>query len=38
MDDERADARRRPTSTEPASVASGRDLDQISADEAREDE
>jgi DNA ligase D-like protein (predicted 3'-phosphoesterase) len=29
MDDEWADARRRPTSTEPASVKSGRDLDEI---------
>jgi DNA ligase D-like protein (predicted 3'-phosphoesterase) len=31
MDDEEADARRNPTSTEPASVASGRTLDEISA-------
>lgn len=32
MDDERADARRRPTSTQPLSVKSGRDLDDIEAD------
>lgn len=38
MDDDGADARRRPTSTEPASVASGRDLDEIAAEEGREDE
>ncbi|MDX1609610.1 MAG: DNA polymerase ligase N-terminal domain-containing protein [Halofilum sp. (in: g-proteobacteria)] len=36
MDDERADARRRPTSTEPLSVKSGRDLDEIAA-EAEQD-
>jgi DNA ligase D-like protein (predicted 3'-phosphoesterase) len=35
MDDEHADARRRPTSTEPDSVESGRSLDEI-ADEQRE--
>ncbi len=29
MDDETADARRNPTSTEPLSVVSGRDLDGI---------
>jgi DNA ligase D-like protein (predicted 3'-phosphoesterase) len=29
MDDEEADARRRPTSTEPESVKTGRDLDEI---------
>jgi DNA ligase D-like protein (predicted 3'-phosphoesterase) len=34
MDDEQADARRRPTSTQPASVKSGRDLDEIAADAA----
>jgi DNA ligase D-like protein (predicted 3'-phosphoesterase) len=34
MKDEYADARRRPTSTEPASVTSGRTLKQIAADEA----
>ena len=38
MDDEGADARRRPTSTEPASVASGRDLDEIAAAQGREHE
>ncbi len=32
MDDERADARRRPTSTQPLSVKSGRDLDEIAAE------
>lgn len=32
MDDERADARRRPTSTEPLSVKSGRDLDEIASE------
>ena len=31
MDDERADARRRPTSTQPLSVKSGRDLEEIAA-------
>lgn len=34
MDDEGADARRKPTSTEPESVISGRTLDQV-ADQAR---
>jgi DNA ligase D-like protein (predicted 3'-phosphoesterase) len=34
MDDEHADARRRPTSTEPQSVRSGRDLDEIAAQQA----
>lgn len=34
MKDEYADARRRPTSTEPASVTSGRTLKQIAAQEA----
>lgn len=38
MDDEQADARRKPTSTEPDSVLSGRDLDQISSQEAPQDE
>jgi DNA ligase D-like protein (predicted 3'-phosphoesterase) len=33
MDDEGADARRRPTSTQPESVASGRDLDEVAEDE-----
>lgn len=33
MDDEDADARRNPVSTEPLSVASGRDLEQIAAEE-----
>jgi DNA ligase D-like protein (predicted 3'-phosphoesterase) len=33
MDDAAADARRNPVSTEPCSVASGRDLDQISQEE-----
>lgn len=33
MDDGEADARRRPTSTEPESVLSGRDLDQVEAQE-----
>jgi DNA ligase D-like protein (predicted 3'-phosphoesterase) len=32
MDDEQADARRRPTSTQPSSVKSGRDLDDITAE------
>jgi DNA ligase D-like protein (predicted 3'-phosphoesterase) len=34
MDDEEADARRRPTSTEPESVKSGRDLDEIEQEQA----
>lgn len=33
MDDDEADARRNPTSTEPASVLSGRTLDEVAADE-----
>ncbi len=33
MDDDEADARRNPVSTEPESVASGRDLDEIEKDE-----
>jgi len=33
MDDDEADARRNPTSTEPDSVASGRSLEQIAAEE-----
>ncbi len=33
MDDDEADARRNPVSTEPASVATGRDLDEIEEDE-----
>ena len=37
MDDEQADARRRPTSTQPGSVLSGRDLDEVAAEEAPED-
>ncbi len=32
MDDDKADARRNPVSTEPLSVASGRDLDKIEAE------
>ena len=36
MDDEEADARRNPTSTEPASVLSGRTLDEIAEDEEEE--
>lgn len=36
MDDDEADARRNPVSTEPASVLSGRTLDQIEADEQNE--
>ena len=38
MDDEAADARRNPTSTEPASVLSGRTLDEIADDEADDDQ
>ena len=38
MDDEHADARRRPTSTEPQSVKSGRDLDEIASDESDRDD
>jgi len=37
MDDEEADARRNPTSTEPDSVKTGRTLDEIRADEEEED-
>jgi DNA ligase D-like protein (predicted 3'-phosphoesterase) len=33
MDDEEADARRRPTSTQPESVKTGRDLDEIAEQE-----
>jgi len=33
MDDDEADARRNPVSTEPASVISGRDLDEIALEE-----
>lgn len=33
MDDDEADARRRPTSTEPESVASGRDLEEVAEQE-----
>ena len=33
MDDDKADARRNPVSTEPLSVASGRDLDKIEGEE-----
>ena len=32
MDDDEADARRNPVSTEPDSVASGRSLDEITED------
>lgn len=35
MDDDAADARRNPTSTEPLSVVSGRDIDEIAAEEDR---
>jgi DNA ligase D-like protein (predicted 3'-phosphoesterase) len=38
MDDGEADARRRPTHTEPASVSSGRDLAQIAAQETAGDD
>ena len=38
MDDEEADARRNPVSTEPESVKSGRTLDEVAADEAPGDE
>ena len=37
MDDEAADARRTPTSTEPASVLSGRTLEAVAADESADD-
>jgi DNA ligase D-like protein (predicted 3'-phosphoesterase) len=36
MDDDEADARRRPTSTEPESVKSGRDLDEIEQEQEGE--
>ena len=36
MDDEKADARRNPTSTEPASVLSGRTLEEIAKEEGTE--
>lgn len=36
MDDDHADARRNPTSTEPESVLTGRDLDEISRQESVE--
>jgi DNA ligase D-like protein (predicted 3'-phosphoesterase) len=38
MDDEAADARRNPTSTEPKSVLSGRTLEEIADDEAADDQ
>ncbi len=38
MDDEQADARRRPIRTEPTSVKSGRELDEIAAEESADDE
>jgi DNA ligase D-like protein (predicted 3'-phosphoesterase) len=38
MDDERADARRRPASTQPRSVLSGRNLDEVAAQEAPADD
>lgn len=37
MDDEEADARRNPVSTEPRSVLTGRTLDEVAGDEAPED-
>jgi len=37
MDDEHADARRNPVSTEPDSVASGRSLEGIAAEETRDE-
>ncbi len=37
MDDDEADARRKPTSTEPQSVASGRTMDEIADDEGDEE-
>lgn len=36
MDDDEADARRNPTSTEPESVASGRDIDEVAEQESDE--
>ncbi len=38
MDDEYADARRNPTSTQPESVKSGRDLDEIAEQESDDDD
>lgn len=38
MDDEKADARRNPASTEPDSALSGRSLDEIEAEEGPDDE
>lgn len=38
MDDEEADARRNPTSTQPESVTSGRDLDDIAKEEGDSNE
>lgn len=38
MDDEKADARRNPVSTEPESVKSGRTLEEVAEDEAPGDE
>jgi DNA ligase D-like protein (predicted 3'-phosphoesterase) len=38
MDDDRADARRRPISTQPRSVLSGRNLDEVAAQEAPADD
>ena len=38
MDDEAADARRNPTSTEPLSVLTGRSLDEVREEEGREPE
>ncbi len=38
MDDEGADARRRPTSSQPDSVKSGRSLDEIAAEEGPSDD
>ncbi|XKE45938.1 DNA ligase [Halomonas organivorans] len=38
MDDEAADARRNPVSTEPESVATGRTLEEIAAEEGRGDD
>ena len=37
VDDEEADARRNPTSTEPASVLTGRDLDEVADAESDDD-
>lgn len=37
MDDDEADARRNPTSTEPESVASGRDIDEVAEDSEADD-